>query len=268
MPADKTAGVHRKQTFFNLGMINERGATLKMTLSKDIAPRTYSYICLVHRAAMIAKIVVVPSTKPVQHPDEQTARGKQQFDQLTAQLAPALAQIMKATPSTGVIGAAPQTLFNTQIAAFGSENAKIKAGQTMVWRMINFHSVTLEAPRTRSARSSKRRTDHPPQRCPTFRACSTKSPLFPIRLRRYSSRTRAAASLLSMCAFRTGTWRCFTIFPSRFPLVRWSRWLGGPERERQRVVDWSRDFGIRLQDLCCLTASTCARSGDPPMRLR
>jgi len=135
-----------RQTFYNLGLFNEEGASSTIKFASDIKPGTYSLMCMVHRGGMTAKITVVDSSKPVDSPDAAAARGKQQFDQLVRSLQPAVDLAQKATANKPLAGIGLPNVFNAHVAEFAPKQISIPVGGKVSWDMFFFHAFSFNTP--------------------------------------------------------------------------------------------------------------------------
>jgi plastocyanin len=135
-----------KQSFYNLGMLNEDGASATMDLSKDIAPGTYSFICLVHRGGMTAKVTVVDKSAAIDSPAQATSRGKQQLAKIVSGLRPAVDQWRRATVSSAVAGVPAPNVINGLVAEFGPKQVSVPVGGTVSWNAFFFHAFSLKTP--------------------------------------------------------------------------------------------------------------------------
>jgi len=133
------------QSFYNSGVLMNDGDKFTMKLSPSIKPGTYSYMCLIHRGGMTAKLTVVPPAQSIPTPSEVTAAGTQQFNQLADKLKPLAAAADTPSGSTVKAGLGDPSVFNALVTQFGPKDVTIPAGGAVTWNMFLFHSVSFGA---------------------------------------------------------------------------------------------------------------------------
>ena len=133
------------QSFYNSGVLMNDGDKFKMKLSPSIKPGTYSYMCLIHRGGMTAKLTVVPPSQSIPTPSQVTAAGTQQFDQLAAKLQPVAASAETPSGSTVKAGLGDPSVFNALVTQFGPKDVSVPVGGTVTWNMFLFHSISFGA---------------------------------------------------------------------------------------------------------------------------
>jgi plastocyanin len=133
------------QAFFNSGMLANDGDAFKMKLSPDIKPGAYSMICLIHRGVMTATMTVAPKTDSVPTPDEVTAAGKKEIDDLVAKVKPAADAAQKATPDKAALGTGDPSVPSVVVADFGPKTISIPVGGSVTWNEFAFHTLTFNA---------------------------------------------------------------------------------------------------------------------------
>ncbi|HWH34550.1 MAG TPA: hypothetical protein VNT56_04450 [Acidimicrobiales bacterium] len=133
------------ETFYNSGFLPD-GETFELQLADDIAPGTYVGFCTLHFTEMISEVVVVPEDQEIPSSDEVEELGRQQLDDLVAELAPA-AEVPADVEAGGVsAGAAPEDVTNAMVLEFLPTDVEIASGDSVSWEIVGPHTVSFNAP--------------------------------------------------------------------------------------------------------------------------
>jgi len=133
------------QSFYNLGLLGKDGDSVSMKLSPSIKPGTYSFICLIHRGGMTAKLTVAGPGATVPSPSDVTAAGTQQFNKSVALLTPVAQAAQKSTPDKAAMGSQSPMDPSDVIAEFGPKSISIPVGGSVTWNEAAFHTLALGA---------------------------------------------------------------------------------------------------------------------------
>lgn len=131
------------QAFYNSGVLTNDGDSFSMKLAPSIKPGTYSFMCLIHRGTMTAKLTVAPPAQSIPSPSDQKTKGQQQFSQLESQLKPIADSASQGNASDVKIGLGDPKVFNALVAQFGPKDVSIPVGGTVTWNMFLFHSLSF-----------------------------------------------------------------------------------------------------------------------------
>jgi plastocyanin len=131
------------QSFYNSGAIFNEGDSFSVDLADDIKPGTYSFMCLVHRAAMTGKLEVVGDDQDVPSASEVRQAGRKQFDELVGKLQPAVDAVKNATAEKPVAGAGVPEAGEALVAEFGPSELSIPVGGTVAWNVFFFHTIAF-----------------------------------------------------------------------------------------------------------------------------
>ncbi len=152
-PADATAACPSTdqpafdgtQSFYNSGWLAP-DAPFTVTFAADTKPGTYSYLCLLHGAAMSGSITVVDPATEVKSPGDVTAEGEAQIADVVAKLAPAVTAANAAPPAmAGVFSQDVQEAFST---TFTPDPIAIPVGGSVTWLFLGPHTVSFNAPQS------------------------------------------------------------------------------------------------------------------------
>jgi plastocyanin len=134
------------ETFWNSGFLSD-AATFDLALAADIKPGTYVGICTLHSVEMISEIDVVPAATTIPSPADVLAAGKQQLDDLTAKLAPTVADAQKAdTPGKVQSGIGSDEVSNVLATEFAPKETTVASGETVTWTINGPHTVSFNVP--------------------------------------------------------------------------------------------------------------------------
>jgi len=131
------------QAFYDSGGLINDGDTFTVKLSPSIKPGTYSYMCLIHRGAMTAKVTVAPPAQSIPSASDQKAKGDQEFNQLQSQLKPVADAAKQPNGTTVKGGAGDPKLFNAIVTEFGPKDVSVPVGGSVTWDMFFFHTVSF-----------------------------------------------------------------------------------------------------------------------------
>ena len=142
-----------RQAFYNGGVMQADGDTFSVKLADDVGPGSYSFMCLVHRTLMFGELEVAEAKARVPSPEDVTAQGEKQFDELLASLEPEAAEMAAATAEKAVAGSFPVDVVekrvepsNAVMAEFGPKELSVPVGGTVTWGVRFFHTVAINAP--------------------------------------------------------------------------------------------------------------------------
>jgi plastocyanin len=142
-----------RQTFYNSGVLQADGDSFSVKLAKDIAPGSYAFICLVHRSLMRAELGVADAKEQIPSPDEVVTAGKDQLEQMLAELKAEANEVAAATPEEPVAGSEAPSVFgqeaepsNAEVAEFGPKELSVAVGESITWTVRFFHTVSINAP--------------------------------------------------------------------------------------------------------------------------
>lgn len=133
------------QAFYNLGLLAKDGDSVSMKLSPSIKPGTYSFICLIHRGGMTAKLTVAAPGATVPSPTEVTNAGTQQLNKDIAGATPAAKAAQQLTPDKAAMGSFAPTAPAVVVAEFGPKSLSIPVGGSVTWNAFAFHTLALGA---------------------------------------------------------------------------------------------------------------------------
>lgn len=133
------------QAFYNLGYLGKDGDSVSMKLSDSIKPGTYSFICLIHRGGMTAKLTVAGPGSTVPTPADVTNAGTQQFNKDVAAVTPVAKAAQQTTPDKAAMGSFSPASPGTVVAEFGPKSISIPVGGSVTWNSVAFHTLALGA---------------------------------------------------------------------------------------------------------------------------
>ncbi|MEA2827223.1 MAG: hypothetical protein QOG43_1662 [Actinomycetota bacterium] len=133
------------ESFYNMGLLASDGDNVSMTLADTIKPGTYSFICLVHRGVMTAKLTVAPESTTLPTPAEVTTAGTQQFTAQVTASTPAAEAAQQATPDKAALGTGNPMFPSAVVAEFGPKVVSIPVGGSVTWNEYAFHTIALGA---------------------------------------------------------------------------------------------------------------------------
>lgn len=129
------------------GLLDAEDYTLE--LADDIAPGTYSFVCLVHTDEMEGTIEVVEPGQPAEDPADVAARGADELEEAVA----AISSRVEEPPSggehevvaamhTGRLGTAP----DEWALVFSPEEVEVPVGEPVTWIITGDHTISFNAP--------------------------------------------------------------------------------------------------------------------------
>jgi plastocyanin len=133
------------QSFYNMGLLAKDGDSVSMKLAPTIKPGTYSFICLIHRGVMTAKLTVAPAASSVPSPADVTAAGTQQFNQQVTGVTPAAKAAQQTTPDKAALGTGDPKYPSAVVAEFGPKSISIPVGGSVTWNEFAFHTLAFGA---------------------------------------------------------------------------------------------------------------------------
>lgn len=141
------------QEFYNSGWMgadvagaSSSSSNFVVTLSEEIEPGTYRYLCLQHGTAMTGSITVVDSDVVIPTPEEVKAAGAAQLDQLAAQLEGAVTALSTLDADTAQAGSASPDLPSGRVNMFGPADLSIPVGGSVTWTIQGLHTISFNAP--------------------------------------------------------------------------------------------------------------------------
>jgi plastocyanin len=136
-----------KERFLSTGLMEDED-TLSLKLADDIAPGTYTFMCLVHGPEMLEEVTVVEEGTDVPAADEVAAEGKEQLDEFVAEVKEKADEIQAATATEVQGGFFPDE--ESEVPSAGVNvfptNIATKVGQTVTWTLDGAHTVAFNAP--------------------------------------------------------------------------------------------------------------------------
>lgn len=133
------------QSFYNSGLLMKDGASFTMKLANSIKPGTYSFICLVHRGEMTAKLTVAAPGASIPSPSDVNAAGTKQFNDLVAAATPAAQASQGASADKAELGTGDPQHPNVVVAQFGPKTVSIPVGGSVTWNEFAFHTLAIGA---------------------------------------------------------------------------------------------------------------------------
>jgi plastocyanin len=131
-----------RQRFFNVGVLDTGGA-FKLKLASNIAPGTYSFMCLVHRSTMRGALRVLAPGERAPRPGKISRTGKSQSDRTAAELAEPAKRAWRAQPSTAVAGVGAPGIAGV-VTSFGPTPYRVPVGGSMSWTLLGMHSISFD----------------------------------------------------------------------------------------------------------------------------
>jgi plastocyanin len=132
------------QSFYNSGLLRD-GASFSVQLAQDIKPGTYSFVCLIYRAAMTGEISVVGKSAARPGPAEVEKKGKAELTKALTAFQPTLDQASQATPDKALAGIGANE-GRTVAMVFAPKEATIPVGGSMSWAILPCHTITFNPP--------------------------------------------------------------------------------------------------------------------------
>lgn len=131
--------------FYNSGLLAADGDKFSMTLTDDVKPGSYSFMCLIHRGGMSGIVEVVSKDADVPTPAEVTKAGEAEFARVETAGKAAAKAGEAATADKALAGAGDPTVPALIVAEFLPKSISIPVGGTVAWNVFAFHSVTFNA---------------------------------------------------------------------------------------------------------------------------
>jgi plastocyanin len=125
------------------GLLDGEGFVLQ--LADDIAPGTYSFLCLVHRDEMRGTIEVVAAGEDADDPADVMARGAEELEH-QVQRTREWVEASMADPPGRVLADRNTTDFKSWAILFRPADIEIPVGGTVRWVGIHVHTVSFNAP--------------------------------------------------------------------------------------------------------------------------
>lgn len=134
------------QTFYSSGFIAE-GEGFRFRLAQSIAPGSYHFMCLVHRASMRGVLEVLEPS--LERPTVAELKIAGRDEQRVVAAAVTTAARDQATPPAGVVlaGAGPIGEVRGFASAFVPEVLETRVGEPVTWNFYEMHTVSFRPPR-------------------------------------------------------------------------------------------------------------------------
>jgi plastocyanin len=132
------------QSFYNSGLMRDQ-SSFRVQLSQNIEPGTYSFVCLIYRAAMTGEISVVDKDAVRPGPAQVEKAGKAELAKALTAFQPTLGQASEATPDKALAGIGAQE-GRTVAMVFAPKEATIPVGGSMTWAVLPCHTITFNRP--------------------------------------------------------------------------------------------------------------------------
>lgn len=130
-----------RHAFYSTGWL-EDGTNLHLKLSDQVRPGTYNVMCLVHRSAMRAKVVVRGPGESLPRLGDVNRDRREQGDALATQLSDAAKLAWTATPDKAVAGVGSPGVSGF-VATFGQKTYRVGVGGQVSWSVYGMHSITF-----------------------------------------------------------------------------------------------------------------------------
>lgn len=116
-----------------------------LTLADDIAPGTYTFLCLVHVDEMRGTLEVVEASEPADDPAEVLARGADELESVV-DMARGWVEQPLTLPEGTVRNDRPFQNFKSWALFFRPGEIEIRVGDTVTWAGTHFHTISFNAP--------------------------------------------------------------------------------------------------------------------------
>lgn len=133
------------QTLYSSGWLSPN-EDFTVKLADNIAPGSYTWICLLHNVEMTGTLTVGAKSAKADTPSEVEERGAQQLDDLAAKLKPAADELRAATVEKALAGNGAEDVPNGAVLEFGPKEASIPVGGSVTWTVIGAHTISFNAP--------------------------------------------------------------------------------------------------------------------------
>lgn len=135
------------ETFFSSGFIPE-GEGFRMSLSKDIKPGNYRFMCLVHRSEMTGTIEVTPSDVPRPNVRQVKVAGRDEQRVVHASLQQPAETAARSDEAGEILaGAGPEGEVRAFVSAFMPREATAKVGEPVTWKLFQSHTISFGSSR-------------------------------------------------------------------------------------------------------------------------
>jgi plastocyanin len=133
------------QTFYNSGWLAP-DQDFTVTLSPDIKPGTYGFMCLLHSAGMTGTVTVVDPSTAVKTPDEVTAEGQTELDAVAQPLAAAAEAAQTQPDGQALAGVFDPNVQVGQPTIFAPSTTSIPVGGSVTWTILGPHTISFNSP--------------------------------------------------------------------------------------------------------------------------
>lgn len=132
------------QSFYNSGWLGE-SSDFGVTLAEDIAPGTYSYMCLLHGLDMTGTITVVDEGTQVMSAEEVSQAAQAQIDEEASKILAAIDAASGNPPDEALAGVFTQDVLNGFGVAFAPADISVPVGGSVTWTVFGPHTVSFNA---------------------------------------------------------------------------------------------------------------------------
>lgn len=132
------------QSFYNSGWLGEDSG-FSVTLSDDIAPGTYTFVCLLHGPDMKGTVTVVDEGTEVTAPDEVSQAAQAQIDEAAAQILVGIGAASANPPDQTLAGVFTQEVQNGFGIVFAPADISVPVGGSVTWTVFGPHTVSFNA---------------------------------------------------------------------------------------------------------------------------
>ncbi len=135
------------QSFYSGGFLEE-GEPFRVKLGGDIRSRSYSFMCLVHRASMTGVIEVRPPGVERPRVADVRKQGQDEEDEVAGTLEqPARRAASREVAGSVLAGSGPIGRIRGLLSSFIPDVMAIRAGSKVTWQLYGMHSISFGASR-------------------------------------------------------------------------------------------------------------------------
>lgn len=136
------------QAFYSGGFLEE-GKPFRVKLAPRIAPGTYGFMCLVHRASMAGTIEVRPTTVERPRVADVTKLAEDEENEVASTLEPAARRAADRPPSRTVLaGTGPEGRVTGFLSSFIPNRLRdVTPGEDVTWQLYGTHSISFSVSR-------------------------------------------------------------------------------------------------------------------------
>ena len=139
-----------KQAFYSSGWLDPN-KDFVVKLADDIAPGTYTFLCLLHGPEMLETIRVVDDSSPADTADDVSARRETQLQTFRDALTKPAADLAAFSGSdesgsqVNVQAEADAETVAAAVAEFGPDQLSVPVGATVTWQLHGNHTISFNA---------------------------------------------------------------------------------------------------------------------------